>query len=335
MDSLTHILLGATLGELIAGKKLGKKAMLIGAVAQNLPDIDIVSGLGMDFTNYFLAHRGFTHSFLFVVLAALLLPFIMNAFQSTKMQYLHWAIFFLIQLLTHVLLDSLNAYGVGWFEPFSHIRISFDLLFVADPFYSIWFAIACVALLILKPHARHRIQWVLLSISISVIYIVLAMNNKAIVNEVVSKSLAAQNISANKILVTPTPLNCWLWYVVARTHDGYFIGYRSVFDHDATISFSFVSKNDSLLDPIRNEKDVQHLIRFARGFYTVIKQNDTLTFNNLRFGQINGWNNPNANFVFQFRLQQQSNGLLIIQKGRFSGWNKQMLSDYLKRILGN
>src|SRR2546421_671580 len=111
--------------------------MLIGAVAQNLPDIDIVSGLGMDFTNYFLAHRGFTHSFLFVVLAALLLPFIMNAFQSTKMQYLHWTIFFLIQLLTHVLLDSLNAYGVGWFEPFSHSRISFDLLFVADPFYTI------------------------------------------------------------------------------------------------------------------------------------------------------------------------------------------------------
>ena len=41
MDSITHTVLGMVEGELIAGKNLGKKAMLFGAIANNLPDIDV------------------------------------------------------------------------------------------------------------------------------------------------------------------------------------------------------------------------------------------------------------------------------------------------------
>lgn len=335
MDSFTHIVLGATLGELIAGRKLGKKAMLIGGVAQSIPDVDFVAGFWMTPSNYFLAHRGFTHSFLFVALAALVLSLVASNFHIDKMGRHHWTLFFLFQLLTHVILDSLNAYGTGWFEPFSHTRVSFDLLFVADPFFTIWFTIACAALLILKSESPKRLQWVLAGISISLIYVVLSMNNKAIVTKAVKQSVQMKNIALNKILVTPTPLNCWLWYVVVPDSVGYWIGYRSVFDRALTVPFSFVPKNDSLLNRVRADKETQRLIRFARGFYSVEKRNDTLAFNNLRFGQINGWRNSNARFVFQYYLGQPENDLLTIQRGRFSGWNRQMLTDYAKRILGN
>ena len=67
MDSLTHTLLGACLGEVIAGKKIGKKAMLIGAIANNIPDIDVLSSLWMSQPDSLLAHRGFTHSVLFIL----------------------------------------------------------------------------------------------------------------------------------------------------------------------------------------------------------------------------------------------------------------------------
>lgn len=42
MDSVTHVVLGAALGEVVLGKKIGKQAMLWGAVAGSLPDLDIV-----------------------------------------------------------------------------------------------------------------------------------------------------------------------------------------------------------------------------------------------------------------------------------------------------
>jgi len=73
MDSLTHTVIGACIGDAVAGKKMGKKAMLWGALANNLPDIDVVTSLWMSQADSLLAHRGFTHSILFAVLATPLL----------------------------------------------------------------------------------------------------------------------------------------------------------------------------------------------------------------------------------------------------------------------
>src|SRR5450631_3083593 len=172
MDSITHIVLGAVIGESIAGRKLGKKAMLLGALAQSLPDIDFLASFWMDTSHDVLAHRGFTHSFLFVALAAPLLGY--GAWRMWRgrgprsgrdatsggaadgagemgdpargnLSLGGWTFFFGLQLFVHIFLDAFNAYGTGWFEPFSHYRVSFQVLFVADPFYSVWLAISFIA----------------------------------------------------------------------------------------------------------------------------------------------------------------------------------------------
>ena len=41
MDSLTQIVLGGAVAELVAGKKMGNKAILWGAVAGTIPDLDV------------------------------------------------------------------------------------------------------------------------------------------------------------------------------------------------------------------------------------------------------------------------------------------------------
>ena len=45
MDSLTHIALGACIGEAFFERGFGKKAMIWGALAQSIPDIDFVASL--------------------------------------------------------------------------------------------------------------------------------------------------------------------------------------------------------------------------------------------------------------------------------------------------
>src|SRR5579872_4858703 len=70
MDSLTHIVLGAAIGELVAGRKLGKKALVVGAVANSLPDLDFLGGLWLDTSRNVCFHRGITHSLLFVLVLA-------------------------------------------------------------------------------------------------------------------------------------------------------------------------------------------------------------------------------------------------------------------------
>ena len=122
MDTLTHTVIGACVGEALAGKKLGKKAMLWGAIANNLPDLDVLSSLWMKPPDTLLAHRGFTHSVLFAVLSTLLLSWLIKKLYSEVLKFTFRDALLLIGsgLLLHITLDALTVYGTGWFEPFSH-----------------------------------------------------------------------------------------------------------------------------------------------------------------------------------------------------------------------
>ena len=70
MDSLTQIVLGAAVGEAVLGRKVGNKAILYGAIAGTIPDLDIFASYFTDTVSALAIHRGFTHSILFSVLFA-------------------------------------------------------------------------------------------------------------------------------------------------------------------------------------------------------------------------------------------------------------------------
>ena len=73
MDSLTQIVLGAACGEVVAGKKIGNRALLWGAVGGTIPDLDVFASFFCDEIASTSFHRGFMHSFLFAALAPWLL----------------------------------------------------------------------------------------------------------------------------------------------------------------------------------------------------------------------------------------------------------------------
>ncbi len=71
MDSITQATLGAAVGQAVLGEKMGNKAILIGAVAGTIPDLDVLSRLFLDHQIYGLIyHRGITHSIAFTLLAS-------------------------------------------------------------------------------------------------------------------------------------------------------------------------------------------------------------------------------------------------------------------------
>lgn len=73
MDSLTQVILGAACGEAVAGKKLGNRALLWGAVGGTIPDLDVFATFFTDEITATAFHRGFMHSFLFAAIAPFLL----------------------------------------------------------------------------------------------------------------------------------------------------------------------------------------------------------------------------------------------------------------------
>lgn len=333
MDSLTHIVLGAAIGEIMAGRKLGKKALLIGAIANSLPDIDFVASFWMSTARDVWAHRGLTHSFLFVlVMTPLLTWLVTRILPRTTMTRKDWWLFFSVQLFTHIFIDAFNAYGTGWFEPFSHYRVAFHVLFVADPFFSIWLAIAFVALLLLRSTHPARKRWAWFGLAFSGAYLCYCIDNKLITDAHARADLRGR--SYTRYLSTPTPLNNWLWYIVAEDSTGFFTGYRSLFDHQP-IRFRFQPRNTALLRPFMKQEDVYYLMRFSQGFYTVERWGDTTVFNDLRFGEMRGWEDPKARFVFHYFLEYPAGNKVVVQRGRFAGWDWHACSVMMRRIRGN
>ena len=336
MDSITHTVLGACVGEALAGKKLGKHAMFWGALANNIPDVDVITSFWMSQADSLLAHRGFTHSILFALLFPFILAFILSRWHKNKlMLFKDWWILIASGMFIHIFIDSLTSYGTGWFEPFSHHRVTMNVLFVADPFYTLSLLISFVALLFIKGKKKSRIKWTNFGLWISTLYIGYAFINKAIIDSDFKKELSRQNVQYTNYFSTPAPLNNFLWYLVAKNDTGFFLGYHSMFDKTDEIDLNYRSKNENLLSGLETDNDLLKLKRFSKGYYSSEKVNDTLFLNDLRFGTTGGWTDPSADFVFRYCLEKDANNDLVIQRGRFKSAGKDALTSLWKRICGN
>lgn len=324
------------MGEAFAGRTLGKKAMLWGAAAQSIPDIDFIASFWMNTSDNLLAHRGFTHSFLFWLLITPVFAVLAEKLHRPhNIRLRRWYLFFGGVIFIHIFIDAFNNYGVGWLEPFSHNRISFNAIYIADPFFSFWPGIALVALLVLRKWSSWRKTWVRIGLVVSSIYLLYCVSNKYKIDRDVKDILQKQQINYTRYFSTPAPLQNWLWYVVAGNDSGYHLGFRSLFDQKKEIRFQYFPRNDSLLKPVSDHEDLQKLIRFSQQFYTVEKWSDTLVFNDLRFGQIIGWHDPHQKFVFHYFLQHPEDNKLVVQRGRFTNWNKETFLSLVKRVRGN
>ncbi|MEM9847068.1 MAG: metal-dependent hydrolase [Bacteroidota bacterium] len=111
MDSLTQITLGAAVGEIVLGKKIGNKAMLWGAIGGTIPDLDIFANFVTDNISATAFHRGITHSIPFALLAPLVLGWMLHQIHGARdrSSRLWWRDFGLSYLF-FVLLTSIGAF---------------------------------------------------------------------------------------------------------------------------------------------------------------------------------------------------------------------------------
>jgi inner membrane protein len=137
MDSLTQIILGAAVGEAVLGRKIGNKAMLYGAIAGTIPDLDIISSYFTDTVTALEIHRGFTHSVFFSALFAPIFGWLVSNYEKYK-NFKNWTWLFFWCLITHPILDAHTTWGTQLFWPLDS-RLAFRTIFVIDPFYTVPF----------------------------------------------------------------------------------------------------------------------------------------------------------------------------------------------------
>lgn len=333
MDSLTQIVLGAAVGEAVLGKKVGNKALLYGAIAGTIPDLDVLANYFTDTITATEFHRGFSHSILFCILMAPILGWAVNTLERKKdVGWRGWTILFFLGFLTHTLLDAFTTWGTQLFWPFD-LRVAFNSIFVIDPLYTLPFLI-CLLLVLFKKRGS-KLRWKLntLGIALSSGYLVLALGLKWRMHHEFKAALERQNIEYNEISTRPAPMNIVLWNANIDTADSYLIADYSLFD-TSEISFSRYPKNRQASSFIAKKPNVQRLIAISQGWYLLQRQNDQWFFNDLRFGRM-PLKNGEQNFVFSYLLEERNGKIYATEVPKAPEEAQYLLKSLWHRIKGN
>ncbi|NHF58455.1 metal-dependent hydrolase [Flavobacteriaceae bacterium TP-CH-4] len=333
MDSLTQIVLGASVGEAVLGKKVGNKAMLYGAIAGTIPDLDVLMKYFTDTVTAIEWHRGFSHSIVFSIGFAPIFGWLVWKLEKKgEASWKEWSWLFFWGLFTHPILDTFTTWGTQLFWPFD-TRLAFQNIFVIDPLYTIPFLIFLISTMRQKRTAPLRKKYNRLGLLISSSYLILTLALKGFAHSRFIDSLESQRIAYAQIDTRPTPFNTILWTANVDVGDAYLIGNYSFFD-SREIQFTAYSKNHQLLGDLKNNDKVSRLIEVTEGWYTINQQEDQRYLNDLRFGLLS-LDPTETRFAFSYELEQTKAGLKIRETPKFKTDTNRLLSALWIRMWGN
>jgi inner membrane protein len=304
MDSITQATLGAAVGEIVLGHKAGNRAIFWGGVAGTLPDLDILAYPLMDQIAQLGWHRGPSHAFFFLTIAAPILGIIIHKIKrKEEITWRNWTFIVYFAFITHVLLDAFTIYGTQLFQPFNNWPVSLNSISIVDPLYTIPLMISVIVIMFISRNSTIRRKIIIFGLTVSTLYIGIAFGNKFHVNSVARLNFEANNIIAEKFITTPTIFNSLLWRVTAKADDGFYVGYYSILDSSHEINFSYLPQNSHLLESMLETDAVKRLFWFSRGYYIVREVEGQIQFADIRFGTIDVGRPESSRFIFEWALE--------------------------------
>ena len=248
MDSLSQIVLGASVQGAILGKYQGRKAYLYGAMLGTLPDLDVFIHYGDPISNM-TYHRGSSHSLIVLTAVGLAGAWLISRYHQWRDMPLPYstkrlALAMTLALTTHPILDSFTVYGTQLFwplqEPLHLTPISIASVFIIDPLYTLPLLIAMIVGLIkgrklavfkrgILANYQRFAMWMLI---VSSSYLLLSVGLKYYAQDKAEQTLAAANIdNIVRIKTMPVLPTILMWRTVAEDEQNRLIEIRgSVLD---------------------------------------------------------------------------------------------------------
>lgn len=333
MDSLTQIVLGAAVGEAVLGKKVGNKAMLYGAIAGTIPDLDVLSSHFTDTITAIEWHRGFSHSIFFSLVFAPIFGWLISKLErKQEATWKDWSWLMFWGLFTHPILDAFTTWGTQLFWPFD-LRLAFQSIFVIDPLYTLPFLVLLLMAMFQKRDSPKRARYNRLGLSISTGYLAATLILKGMAYQRFVLALDARGISYLNVNTRPGPFNSLLWMSNVDVGDAYLLGDYSFFDTQP-IEFVSYPKNHQLLGELASHDKIKRLEAITDDWFTITKDENDLFFNDLRFGLMS-LEPEETQFAFSYKLKEEDDGLKVEEKPKMPSDAKKLLQALWTRIWGN
>lgn len=338
MDSVTQFVLGASVGEAVAGKRAGNWAMLWGGICGTIPDLDVLMRFFYDEITMIGVHRGFSHSILFAFLIAPLLAFIQfKIHKKQEANYKDWLLLSFLAVVTHPILDAFTVYGTQLFQPFSDYPVAFNSIFIIDLFYTLPFIIGLIIILFFNRHSKKRRLINNIVLVFTTFYLLLGLISKYSADEVFEDNFEKYKLEVINDFSSPSPLNIILWNsIFVAENDTAYVAVYSHLDSDKNVKFEKIARNTHLIQDNLNDEVIKKLMWFSRGLYTVIEDQGELYFIDLRFSRSDFYISQTGSFIFKFRLIYDGDKVVNIGRERPKfDLSKQTFIDLYNRVLGD
>jgi inner membrane protein len=300
LDSVTQIVLGASVSALCLGKVLGpRKAAIVGGVLGTLPDLDVF----IPFDNpvdAFVMHRGWTHSLVIHALAAPILGELLVRFLNPlkDCRALVWLTVFLC-LSTHAFIDAMTVYGTRLFWPFYPDPVGVGSIFIIDPLYTLPL-LGVVIWAMARKHWSPRLgRGLKTALVVSTAFMGLGVVLQTHVESRAKVIFADAGIEPESVYAIAGPFNTVLWKVIGLEKNRYHNLYLSLFDGDQdTIIYSHQRRPDRVACLGDNDA-FRKLDWFSRGYYRADREKEKIVVSDLRMGLT-------PNYVFRFAIAEHT-----------------------------
>jgi inner membrane protein len=272
LDSLSQAVLGASVGYAVAGKRFGRIAVIAGAVAGTIPDLDSFFPVADEFESW-VRHRGISHSFAFAAIAGPALGWIVwRAFRQNRPftppgeedALGAWIALFTLGIGTHPLLDWFTIYGTQLLAPFSDARFFVPGLGIIDPGYTVPLLIGTIAALA-APRALLARFLVFLGLGLSTVYLFYGLAQNQAVEKMARAQLRAENVVVADVRVYTTIFQPWLRRIVVEDPEGARVGFASTWQKGAIAWRCFKRVDDPAFAPVLATREGKILSWFSDG----------------------------------------------------------------------
>lgn len=275
MDPVSQGVLGAiaaqaTLKPLSLKSSHLAKAALIGALAGMAPDLDVLISSDVDSLLALEYHRQFTHSLAFIPVGGFICAVILYLLLGRwwRMSFKAFYGLSVIGYATHGLLDSCTSYGTQLFWPFSDYRVSWDIISIIDPLFTLPLLALVLAATVRKKslYVYVAIVWVCIYFSLGVV-----QHQRAI--KVGTHIVASRGHDAVRLEAKPSFANLIVWKIVYATGSHYYVdavklGWfdQSIFTGEAIKKLD-IDRDLPWLDKTSQQaKDIERFRWFSAGF---------------------------------------------------------------------
>ncbi len=303
VDWITQAALGAATGELMLGKRLGKRALAWGALCGLLPGLELLLFPFLDRARELAVSHGLGHSLILMpLLSWWIARGLAQLWKREKITRAEAWRFLLVVWSIHLLADCLGPRGaaLGW--PFSSHRVAFGVLPPVDLLFSgplvvvlLWIAFLPDAKTkksrskkpVPLPKRTKVLRW---GLAASGCYLALAVGMKEIASAGFEADLARRGTRFTRRIQSPTPFNTLLWRSVVDQGDQLSVGYRSVFDpRDSPVRWTLYPKTPQALEKVADERETKTLVAVTDGWWIARTNVKGAWLGDMRFCETRVW----------------------------------------------